>query len=515
MEDTERRLKAKLPGADTGIEIRKSVCTICDPMTQCGLDLYVRDGRVVKVEGTRENPTNRGTLCAKGAATRQYVYHEDRLLTPLRRTGPRGSGEYEPIGWDEALEEVVANLERVKAESGPESAVFYVGYPKHMRPFVQRLALQYGSPNFCTESSSCFTATAMAFRLVYGQMAGPDLRNARCALVWSGNPFHSRTPAAGPLMDVVDRGTKLIVVDPRRTQLASKATIHLQLRPGTDGALALGIAHVILEEGLHDAGFVAAHTKGFAEYRAYVRQFDPERVESITGVPAEKIRAAAQAVRDDQAGGADVQRGAGRPPRQRRAELARRVRAHRPHRQLRRGRRQPAGAVQLAGDRRRRLHHAAARVRAAAELGRPAAAGRLRPLPGLGGTRRPGPGHGPAAADPHRRPVPAARPGRLRPQPPHVPGAGPLSRGHPAARLHLRRRPLRHRLLALRRHRAARLQLGGAQRAALLPGEVDRADRAGDRAARGGQVGHRHRLRPGPAARAGRPAAQPGAGRRS
>ena len=118
VDDTERRLRAKLPGADTGIEVRKSVCAICDPMTQCGLDLSVRDGRIVKVEGSRENPHSRGTLCAKGAATRQYVYHEDRLLTPLRRTGPRGSGEFEPVSWDEALDEVVANLERVKAESG-------------------------------------------------------------------------------------------------------------------------------------------------------------------------------------------------------------------------------------------------------------------------------------------------------------------------------------------------------------------------------------------------------------
>jgi anaerobic selenocysteine-containing dehydrogenase len=294
VDDTERRLRAKLPGADTGIEVRKSVCAICDPMTQCGLDLYVRDGRIVKVEGSREHPASRGTLCAKGAASRQYVYHEDRLLTPLRRTGPRDSGEFEAISWDEALEVVAANLERVKAESGPQSAVFYVGYPKQMRPFVQRLALQYGSPNFCTESSSCFTATMMAFRLVYGQMAGPDMRNTRCVLVWSGNPFHSRTPAAGPLMDAIDRGVKLVVVDPRRTQLASRADVHLQLRPGTDGALALGVAHVILEEGLQDAGFLAAHTRGFAEYRAYVRQFDPERVEGITGVPAEKIRAAAR-----------------------------------------------------------------------------------------------------------------------------------------------------------------------------------------------------------------------------
>ena len=294
MDQAQRRLRAKLPGSDTGIEVRKSVCAICDPMTQCGLDLSVRDGRIVKVEGSRENPHNRGSLCSKGAATRQYVYNEDRLLTPLRRTGPRGSGEFEAVTWDEALEEVAANLERVKAESGPESAVFYCGYPKQMRPFVQRLALQYGSPNFCTESSSCFTATMMAFRLLYGQMAGPDMRNARCALVWSSNPFHANTPASGHLMDALDRGVKLVVVDPRRTQLAARADMHLQPLPGTDGALALGVAHVILAEGLHDAEFCAAHTKGFAEYRAYVRQFDPERVEGITGVPAEKVRAAAR-----------------------------------------------------------------------------------------------------------------------------------------------------------------------------------------------------------------------------
>ncbi len=111
----------------------------------------------------------------------------------------------------------------------------------------------------------------MAFKLVYGQMAGPDVPRTNCLLVWSANPFHANTPAAGHLMDALDRGIKLVVVDPRRTQLAAKADVHLQLRPGTDGALALGVAHVILEEGLHDAGFVAAHTRGFAEYRDYVR----------------------------------------------------------------------------------------------------------------------------------------------------------------------------------------------------------------------------------------------------
>jgi len=289
-----RRSRAKLPGADTGIEVRKSVCTMCDPMTQCGLDVYVRDGHAIKVEGSRENPNSRGTLCAKGAATRQYVYHRDRLLKPLRRTGPRGSGEYAPVSWDEALDEVAAHLERLRDETGPESVVFYVGYPKHQRPFVQRLALQYGSPNFCTESSACHKASAMAFQLVYGQMGGPDLRSARCLLAWGTNPFYAGTPLLEPLLDALDRGMQLIVVDPRLTPLASRATLHLRPRPGTDGALALGFAHVILQEGLEDAAFLEAWAHGLIEFREYVAGFDPATVEGITGVSAEQLRAAAR-----------------------------------------------------------------------------------------------------------------------------------------------------------------------------------------------------------------------------
>lgn len=294
MDTLSRRIKAKLPGDDTGIEVRKSVCAICDPMTQCGLDVSVRDGRVVKVEGSRENPHSRGTLCAKGAATRQYVYHRDRLRTPLRRTGPRGSGEFEPVSWDEALDEVAARLERLKSESGPESVVFYVGYPKQARPFIQRLALQFGSPNFCTESSACHKASAMAFLLLYGQMGGPDVHNARCLLAWGTNPLYAGTPLAEPLLDALDRGMRLIVVDPRHTPLAARATLHLRPRPGTDGALALGLAHVILEEGLEDAAFLEAWAHGLSEYREYVAGFDPGMVEGITGVPADQLRAAAR-----------------------------------------------------------------------------------------------------------------------------------------------------------------------------------------------------------------------------
>lgn len=292
MDKLQRMIKGKVPGAETGIEVRKSVCTICDPQTQCGLDCYVKDGRIIKVEGSLENPSA-GTLCAKGAAQRQWVYHEERLRTPLKRVGPRGSDEFVPISWTEALDTIAANLNKIKAESGPESVVFYCGYPKQPRPFLQRLALNFGSPNYCTESSTCFTAMAMGWRLDYGSLGGPDLGRTKCLLVWTGNPFYSRTPGAAGLLAARDRGVKFIVVDPRMSPIAAIADIHLRLRPGTDGALALAMANVIIGEGLYDRQFIAEWSKGFDEFKAYAAEFTLERAEAITGVPAALIREAA------------------------------------------------------------------------------------------------------------------------------------------------------------------------------------------------------------------------------
>ena len=295
MESTlSRKLRGKIPGEDTGIEIRKSVCTICDPATQCGLDLYVKDGRIVKVEGSKENPHSGGTLCSKGAALRQYVYHTDRIRTPLRRVGPRGSGEFEPVSWDEALDAVAVGLGAARDGHGPESVVFYAGYTKWMRPFLHRLAGAFGSPNYLSESSTCFRATAMAQNLTFGAPAGPDLARARCLLVWSANPFHTNTSLARGLLDARERGVKIITVDPRVSPMATHSDMHLQLRPGTDGALALAIAHVIIAEGLYDRSFVEEHTHGFDEFAAYVNGFSPERGAELTGVPAEKIRTAAR-----------------------------------------------------------------------------------------------------------------------------------------------------------------------------------------------------------------------------
>jgi len=283
-----------VPGKESGIEVKKTICSICAVGTHCGIDAHVKDGVVVKVEGTREHPHSEGTMCSKGAASRQYIYNKDRILTPLRRKGKRGSGQFEPISWDEALDTVAERFLKIKKETGPESVVFFVGFPKWMRPFVKRLAHSFGSPNFCTESSTCFFATVVATKCTYGYFGGPDLKNARCLMVWSNNPFYTNTSMVRGLLDARDRGLKIIDVGPIITPLSAHADIHLRMRPGTSGALALGMANVIIEEGLYDRDFVANWTVGFEEYKHYAREFSPQVTEDITGVPADVMIKAAR-----------------------------------------------------------------------------------------------------------------------------------------------------------------------------------------------------------------------------
>ncbi len=294
-------IQGKVPGAETGIEVRKTICSICNPLSHCGIDAYVKDGVVVKVEGTKENPHSGGTLCSKGNANRQYIYHKDRIHTPLVRKGPpRGTpgysatGEYLPISWEEALDLIASRLLKIKEESGPESVVFYAGYPKWMRPFLKRLAHSFGSPNYCTESSTCFRAAFMGAVLNYGAMGPADVARSKCLLVWSSNPFYSNTTAARGILDARERGLKIIDVGPLITPLTAHADIHLRIRPGTSGALALAMANVIIEEGLYDREFVQNYTLGFEEYRAYVAQFTPRVTEEITGVGADRIVEAAR-----------------------------------------------------------------------------------------------------------------------------------------------------------------------------------------------------------------------------
>ncbi|MEE8325588.1 MAG: molybdopterin-dependent oxidoreductase, partial [candidate division NC10 bacterium] len=263
----EQLLQAKIPGEATGIEIKKTLCAMCD--CRCGIDAYVKDGVVLKVEGSENNPVNKGKLCAKGNASRQWIYSPERIKTPLLRTGERGDGAFASISWDEALERVSSRLFKIREESGPESVAFFAGFPKVMRPFLKRMAHTFGSPNYCTESSTRSLGGDLAGILNFGYATGPasgaELNGARCIITWGANPFHSVPPRSMAYLDALERGAKLIDVGPLKSPMSDKAGIHLRIRPGTSGALALGMAHVIIEEGLYDQEFVDRWTFGFEE----------------------------------------------------------------------------------------------------------------------------------------------------------------------------------------------------------------------------------------------------------
>lgn len=254
----------------------------------------MENGRLTEVEGMLEHPANEGTLCVKGAASLQYVYAKNRLKYPMIQRGKRGSRNWERVSWKEALSVIASKVIEARDHHGPESVIFYAGYPKWFRPFLQRLAHGFGSPNYATESSVCSSSAIVAGKLTYGYSGRPDLFRTRCLLNWSSNPFYSNSTLTRHLLDLKEKGVKFISVDPRVSAFAEKADIHLQLKPGTDGALALGMIRVLIEEKLYDRDFTEKWALGFDELADYIGKHPLEWAEKMTGVPREKIREAAR-----------------------------------------------------------------------------------------------------------------------------------------------------------------------------------------------------------------------------
>jgi anaerobic selenocysteine-containing dehydrogenase len=275
------------------LEIKDGICYMCT--ATCPTRVHVQDGKVIDIEIANPKVAH----CPRWKSQMDFNYHPNRLQHPLKRTGERGSGKWQRISWKEALDTVATNLQAAKDKFGPASVVFWIAYTKEPRPYFHRLTHAFGSPNYCTESSNCFSGTWIAANLTYGHdysyMAGAgsgvDLET-RCKLVW-GSSVISAPGVWQENLEAKERGVKLIVVDPRRTQIAAKADIHLQLRPGTDGALALGMMNVIINENLYDKSFVDNWTVGFDDLKKLTGEYTPRRTEEITRVPAAKIREAA------------------------------------------------------------------------------------------------------------------------------------------------------------------------------------------------------------------------------
>jgi len=222
-----------------------------------------------------------------------------RQINARIRSDPQG--EWRQVSRGEAVSESAGALLEVRERHGPQAVAFVAGFTKEARPYLQRLAHCFGSPHYLTESSccfgSCFVAAAVTLGKEYDYFLGPSRTrypNTKCRLVWSTNPTESRLPYDRHHLIRDASEVPTIVVDPRRTPVAEAARIHLQPRPGTDGALALGMAQVIFEEGLEEKEFLRRYAHGLDAYQRYVSGFTPEKTARITGIPAERIVAAAR-----------------------------------------------------------------------------------------------------------------------------------------------------------------------------------------------------------------------------
>jgi anaerobic selenocysteine-containing dehydrogenase len=243
----------------------------------CGVLAYIKDGKLVKVEGDPKHPWNQGRLCARCLAMTQYVTHTERLTHPLKRIGERGEDKWQKISWDEAFDLIEKKLGKIRDEFGPESVIFSMGTGRDIGPWICLLAYAYGSPNvmFALSGIACYSPRIAAVDTVQGDYCvldasqwlparyeDPRYKVPECIIVWGYN-----IPASCPdnvfghwIIDLMKRGTKIIAIDPRLTWFTSRAEVWLRLRPGTDGALAMGFLNVIINEGLYDKDFVEKWT---------------------------------------------------------------------------------------------------------------------------------------------------------------------------------------------------------------------------------------------------------------
>ncbi len=260
------------------------VCRFC--LIHCGVTATTQGDRLVRVEGDVASKT-KGFLCLHGHAMPEVVHSERRVRMPLVREGDT----FREVGWNEALARIAERLQQVKAEFGPEALAVQTGWPLVRHPLVgllHRFCQAFGTPNLATVGSFCETAGRMGKALTLGSKYSPNFHRVRTLVLWGANPTHA-LPIATHLVAEKAKTGRLVVVDPVRTELAAIASEHLSVRPGTDGALALAMMHVILAERLYDPSFIESQTVGFDELQALAAQYPPEAAAGLTTVPRDQI----------------------------------------------------------------------------------------------------------------------------------------------------------------------------------------------------------------------------------
>lgn len=296
---------------DPRLEEKEGLCGICP--AGCWVSIQLEDGKIHQVSALKDHPL--GMICTIGAHSPEIVHDPHRLQYPMRRVGHKGTYEFERISWNEAFETIVGKLEKIKAEHGAEATAIYTGrggfelslcdvfQPKGVAVSSASSALfPFGSPNTLGVGALCYVSFAMiAPHVTMGEMLitmDADVEQAELIVVWGANPATDSPPLAlEQIKRAKLRGAEVVVIDPRRTETALVTGAEwIPIRPGTDGALALSMIQVLIEEELYDDDFAETWTLGFDEFKQYVQNFRPEVVEGITHVPANTIRRLARRI---------------------------------------------------------------------------------------------------------------------------------------------------------------------------------------------------------------------------
>lgn len=296
---------------------RQAICGLCFHSPGCGVIARLDENdRIVGLAPDPGAPLGR-VLCPIAGSVEQIVYSEKRITRPQKRVGPKGTYEFEPVSWDAAYDLIAEKLAEMKDQYGPEAAGFYAGTGSYERSFKDAFQLKdseiylassilfpYGSPNTFGVGAPCYTSLGvLAPKVTMGCRhidMFSDVDNADLILVWGTDPSTATPPAMFErLKTAAEEGAEIIVIDPRKTRCADlEGSRWVPIRPGSDGALALGLSHVLVRNNLYDREFVENWTRGFDDFARYVQDFAPERVSRLTGISEEAIEDLAERIAD-------------------------------------------------------------------------------------------------------------------------------------------------------------------------------------------------------------------------
>jgi len=290
------------------MEVKRSICEFCNP--RCRHLVYSEAGRLVKIEPDPSDP-RAGQVwppvkaCPRFLGIKEFMYHPDRLRFPLKRMGDKGEGKWKQISWDQAFDEIAEKLVSLRDKYGPETLALHKGTYRTREWEYSRFMNLFGSPNYISPANVCHNPCINMGAALFGW---PPLHRTflrfekdqngqiltRCVMIIGMNPANSRPHIWHSIREAKKAGTKLIVIDPRKTETAEQADIWLQLRPGTDTALLMSMINVIIEEELYDKDFVNKWCHGFSALKERAREYSPEKVAEVTWISADKIKEAAR-----------------------------------------------------------------------------------------------------------------------------------------------------------------------------------------------------------------------------